>query len=154
LIAGSSISAHDLVAVPVTLNGIGDKYLAKKTSIVGGMLVRGVKKGELLPISSLDPDRNHFDHVSLPISVQRTDLPKDLLEGELVNVYHVGDPNQTSTIILPSLVLSRVYVRGIDKTGANMGGSQTLTLSTPATEVMGVLKATSAGRLVIIRLNG
>jgi hypothetical protein len=154
LIAGNVLTARNIEAVPVALNQSGDKYLTAKSEIVGTVVVRNVKKGELLPLDSLSSDRHYFDFVSLPISVKRSDLPKDLIEGELVNVYQVGDPNLATSISQPILVLSKVSILGIDKSGSNMGGSQTLTLSTRASDVLIALKATAAGRLVIIRVNG
>ena len=125
-----------------------------RSQLIGSLVVRGVKKGELLPRASLDSHGQLLNYVSLPISVQRSDIPSNLREGEMVNVYQVGDPNLVSTIIPPLLVLSRAGVLGIDKSGSNMGGSQTLTLSVKTSAVFAILKATSSGRLVIVRVNG
>ena len=116
--------------------------------------MRNIKEGELFPAASLSSEVRLFKFVSVPISVQKGDLPKDLLEGALVSIYQVGDPHLASTISQPILVISKVFVIGIDKSGSNMGGSLSLTLSVPSLEVVNLLKATSAGRLVVIRVNG
>ena len=154
LISGTVLSSRDLVAVPAALGHTGEKYAKEKSPLVGFLVLRNIKEGELFPAASLSSEVRLFKFVSVPISVQKGDLPKDLLEGALVSIYQVGDPHLASTISQPILVISKVFVIGIDKSGSNLGGSLSLTLSVPSLEVVNLLKATSAGRLVVIRVNG
>lgn len=154
LVSGHQLRADDIEPLAVLLNRSADIYMPAKSQPIGSLIVRGIKKGELLPRASLALHRQLTDFVSLPISVLKSDIPSNVREGELVNVYQVGEPNLVSSTIAPLLVLSKVGVLGIDKSGSNMGGSQTFTLSVKAIEVLNILKATSAGRLVIVRVNG
>lgn len=154
LISGSQIRAQDVEAVPAALSKSAELYVKANSQTIGFLVVRSVKRGEFVPRASLDSNRQLLSYVSLPISVQRSDLPSNLREGEIVNVYQVGDPNLVSAVIAPLLVLSKVGLMGIDKSGSNMGGSQTLTLAVRTSDVLSTLKATSIGRLVIVRVNG
>lgn len=154
LISGMVLSSRDVEAIPLSMGQAGEKYAVAKFPLVGLLVLRNIKVGEIVPASSLSSEVHLFNYVSVPISVLKGDLPKDLLEGALVSIYQVGDPHIASTISQPILVMSKVFVIGIDKSGSNMGGSLSLTLSAPGLEVVNLLKATSAGRLVVIRVNG
>ena len=89
LAAGTVLSADDLVAVPVRLDGLADSYLATSTQPGGRVLSRAVRAGELLPRSVLAEDPGL---VQLALPVQAGYVPPSLARGQLVDVYAVADP--------------------------------------------------------------
>jgi len=89
LAAGIELSADDLVAVDVRLDGAAAAYLSTSTRPEGRTLGRAVRAGELLPRSALE-ERPDLVQVALP--VQAGYVPPSLRRGQLVDVYALADP--------------------------------------------------------------
>jgi hypothetical protein len=154
LLPGMTISALHLEVRAVTLKESHVAYLPASDGVLGLVVARRVTAGELIPRSALSPNRNLFDRVSVPIAVQSADLPQGLLAGEMIDLYQVGDPRLVSSPLPPSLILSKIYILGIDRRSENLGSGASLTISVKETDVLTLLRATAAGRLVVVRVNG
>lgn len=154
LIPGHKISASDLEARRVALPDGDAIYLSVQRDLTESVILRVVKTGELIPATAISKDVQAIQTSALPISVHSSDIPNDLQAGEVVNLYHVGDSRLTEDIGPPSVLLSHIYILGIDRKGQNLGGDLSLTLSVNVKNVLEVLGATASGRIVMVRVNG
>ncbi len=138
------------IAIP---DGIG-AYIRTTQNVTDFVVVRSVGAGELLPMSAVSSNLTSQQMSSVPVSVRASDLPADLMTGEIVNLYHVGDSHLAKEIGPPNLVLSHAYILAVDRKGQNLGGDLTLTLSVNTKFIMQVLDATASGRVVVVRTHG
>lgn len=154
LVPGSEISLSDLVPKKAAIPDGSSAYVSAGRDVSHFFVLKAVGPGELLPMSALSANAKTRQMSAVPISVHASDMPVDLLTGEEVNLYHVGDSRLSKEIGPPNLVLSHVFIVGIDRKGQNLSGDSTLTVSVNAKNVMQVLDATATGRLVVVRVNG
>ena len=160
LIPGHEILASDLeahrVALPDGPDGPdgGGIYLSVQRDLTGSVVLRAVGAGELVPAIAISEDVQALQRSALPISVHASDIPSNLQAGDVVNLYHVGDSRLTQEIGPPRVLLSHIYILDIDRKGQNLGGDLSLTLSVNVKNVLQVLGATAAGRIVVVRVNG
>lgn len=154
LIPGAQISANDLVAKKVAIPDGVNAYISVSRDVAHFYVLRSIEPGELLPASALSGDAKTLHMSAVPISVHSADIPADLMTGEAINLYHVGDARLAKEIGPPNLVLSHVYILGVDRKGQNLGGDLALTISVNTRNIMQVLDATASGRIVVVRVNG
>jgi hypothetical protein len=137
LAAGTELTADDLVAVDVRLDGTAAAYLSTGTRPEGRSLSRAVRTGELLPRSALEEPA---ELVQLALPVQSGYVPPGLARGQLVDVYAVADPAAGAVGVADgsvALVVGRAPVQAIS-------GRAEGVLSTPTTAVQ-VVVAVAAG---------
>ncbi len=151
---GMIITSGDLVESRVALNAIAGGYLLANLDVKRSIVMTRVGAGELIPSSAISTELENIQLSAVPISVLASDLPTNILTGEVVNLYQIGDPRLIGNIVAPALILSSVSIVGVDKKGENLGGAITLTLSVKKVDVLKVLSATSSGRLVVVRVYG
>jgi hypothetical protein len=154
MIPGHVIVPTDLQTHRVALPEGDSAYLMAQRNLAGSVVVRSVGTGELLPAMAISRNIAALRTSSLPISVHGSDLPSNLQVGEIVNLYHVGDPRLTEVMTPPRILLPHIYVLGIDRKGQNLGGDLSLTLSVNIKDVLNILGATASGRIVVVRVNG
>lgn len=154
LTVGSKISPSDLVAQRVALPDGNSIYISADRDVMGFLMLRSVKVGELVPATSISEHGRNFQLNAVPIKVHLSDLPVDISVGEVVNIYHVGDSQLSKNIEPPSLVLSHTSILGINRKGENLGGNLSLTVSTSTKSIFQLLAATSSGHFVVVRING
>lgn len=154
LVVGSMISDNDLVAQRVAMPDGNDSYISVEHDITHFVVVKPIGIGELLPASAITRSSNALLMSAVPISVHSSDLPANLMPGEPINLYHVGDPDSAKEVGPPNIVLAHAYILGIDRKGQNLGGDLTLTISVNIKNVLQVLAATASGRVVVVRVNG
>jgi len=154
LTPGMTISSNDLTLRRAALDTFAGKYLLASNRFADFVVLNTVGAGELVPVTAISGEAQSLRRSAVPISVSSSDLPTNLAAGEMVNLFQVGDPHSASTITAPRLILKRVFILGINKRGENFGGNISLTLSVRSADILEVLGATSAGRLVVVRING
>lgn len=148
------ITPSDLLERRAALDSIAGRYLTQDRPFKRLIVMAKVGAGELLPLSALSTDLENLQSSAVPVSFLSSDLPADLMTGEKVNLYQVGDPRLAGTGVSPALILNNVAILGIDRKGENLGSSVSLTLSVKKVDVLRLLTATSAGRLVAVRIYG
>jgi len=154
LIPGHVIVPADVDEHRVALPDGDSAYLSVHQALVGSVVTRSIGSGELVPELAVSNNLQALQTSSLPISVHGSDMPSDLQAGEIVNLYHVGDSRLTETVGPPKILLSHIYVLGIDRKGQNLGGDLSLTLAVNVKNVLNILGATASGRIVVVRVNG
>lgn len=148
------ITSSDLVERRAALDSFAGRYLTIDRPFKRLIVLAKVGAGELLPLSALSTDVENLQSSAVPVSFLSSDLPANLLTGEIVTLYQVGDPRLAGTVVAPALILNSVAILGIDRKGENLGSSVSLTLSVKKVDVLRLLTATSSGRLVAVRMNG
>jgi hypothetical protein len=154
LIPGIEISTNDLVATKASIPDGSVAYISTRRDVTHFRVLRVIGAGELVPANALSEDANAIEMSSVPVSVHASDMPMDLQAGQPVNLYHVGDSNPSKDIGPPNLILSHVFILGIDRKGQNLGGDLALTILINRRNVLQVLDATASGRVVVVRVNG
>lgn len=154
LVQGAKINVGDLVARRVAMPDGDSAYISAARDVRQFMVTKSVGIGELLPASAITRASEMLLMSAVPVSVHSSDLPANLLPGEPINLYHVGDSHLSKEIGPPSMVLSHAYILGIDRKSQNLGGDLTLTISVNIRNVLRLLAATSSGRVVVVRVYG
>jgi SAF domain len=152
LAAGTVLTAADLVAVDVRLDGAAGAYLAASTQPEGRTLARAVRAGELVPRASLE-EPAELVQVALP--VQAGYVPPGLVRGQVVDVYAVADPAAGATG--PSdvaLVVGAAPVQAISGRAEGVLSTATTTVqvvvSVPVGRAPAVLGAIAGRPLVVV----
>jgi len=154
LAPGVRISLNNVIPKRIAIPDGTQAYIRASQNINDFIVVRSVGAGELLPSMAVSSNTLSQQMSSVPISVHASDLPADLVTGETVNLYHVGDSHLAKEIGPPNLVISRAYILAVDRKSQNLGGDLTLTLSVNTRLIMQVLDATASGRVVVVRTHG
>jgi SAF domain len=132
LARGTELTADDLVAVDVRLDGAADAYLSASTRPEGRTLSRAVRQGELVPVSALE-DAGELVQVALP--VQAGFVPPGLQRGQVVDVYAVADPAAGASGVADGSVTAVVRTATVQAISGRSDG----VLSTPTTTVQVVV---------------
>ncbi|MDP1719652.1 MAG: hypothetical protein Q8L08_01445 [Candidatus Nanopelagicaceae bacterium] len=154
LAPGVRISSSDLLAQRVALPEGDSLYVRADRDLREFQVLRPLGVGELIPSSSVSSRSTSLDISAVPIKVHLSDLPADISVGEIVNIYHVGDPQLSDVVEVPSLVLSRTSILGINRKGENLGGDLSLTISTSSKNILRLLASMSSGHFVVVRIYG
>jgi hypothetical protein len=154
LIPGSQISESDLTEVNVSLGQASERYLSKDVLIVGAYAVRTIQKGELISITSVSDSPSAMESGQVPLSLRSSDLPDDIELGESIDLYWVPEVMGMEKAPVPELVISGVFLRSLNRKSSNFGSDVSMTVSIEKSEIINLLKATSSGRLVVVRSNG
>lgn len=154
LAPGVRISSSDLLAQRVALPEGDSLYVRADRDLREFQVLKPLGVGELIPSSSVSSRIASLDISAVPIKVHLSDLPTDISVGEIVNIYHVGDSSLSDGVEVPSLVLSRTSILGINRKGENLGGDLSLTISTSSKNILRLLAATSSGHFVVVRVYG
>ncbi len=157
LAAGTSLSADDLVAVPVALDAIG-AYVPASTDVVGQRLSRDVAVDELLPAAALSAGDSATRRL-VTVPVDALHAPPGLARGERVDVYVTPKDGASvggdSVTVLPSLVLAGALVADpgvVDQSGAsNQVG---VVLDIAAKDADRAVAAARAGDVDLVRVGG
>ena len=152
--AGVRISSSDLLAQRVALPEGNSLYMSADRDLREFQVLRTLGVGELIPSSAVSSRSRSLEISAVPIKVHLSDLPADISVGEIVNLYHVGDSQLSNVVELPSLVLSRTSILGINRKGENLGGDLSLTISTSSKTILGLLASMSSGHFVVVRIYG
>lgn len=154
LATGARISSSDLQVQRVALPEGNSLYVRADRDLREFRVLRPLGVGELIPVSSVSSQSASLDISAVPIKVHLSDLPADISVGEIVNLYHVGDSQLSDVVEVPSLVLSRTSILGINRKGENLGGDLSLTISTSSKNILRLLMSMSSGHFVVVRIYG
>ena len=157
LAAGTTMSADDLVAVPVALGAL-DAYVPDSTDLVGRRLSRDVAADELLPAAAV-VDGEGAPRRLVTVPVDALHAPPGLARGERVDVYVTPEDGASiggdAVTVLPSLVLAGALVADpgvVDETGAS---SQIgIVLDVAATDADRAVAAARSGDVDLVRVGG
>lgn len=148
---GHQIISGDVELRHLDLDASGSLYLAKRDDPLGMIAVSAVVPGAILSIQGVSSSSNLLAASAVPISIRGVDLASGVQVGEGVDIYWVVDSQNGEIAVDPVLILGGVTILGFDEKSKNFGTDAALTVAVEETQVLRLLKATTHGRLVVVR---
>lgn len=148
LAPGQLIVDTDLKAVSVLLPESAKNYLSAKAEIVGALVITRVSNGDLIPTSAITLNTLTLDQRYVPLTLELTDLPVDLVRGEIIDLYAI--PNRDSKIITaPLLVAENISVSAVNE--RSNAGKVSVLVILESELVIPTLTMLTDSRLIIVR---
>lgn len=148
LAPGQLITQSDIKAVSVLLPQSAKNYLSAKAEIIGALVLTHISTGDLIPTSAITSSSQVLDQRFVPLTLELTDLPVDLIRGEIVDIYAI--PNRDSkTITSPQLVAESISVSAVNE--RNNSGKVSVLVILKSDLVMPTLAMLADSRFVIVR---
>jgi hypothetical protein len=152
LAAGDSIKIGSTSLVKVFLPVNSSQYLNEKSKIIDLVVTRRILKGELIPNSALSAAYDGESNRSVPLKIERNDLPNDLVSGQSVDIYSLPQEGvNSSKTTKTELISTDVVVESIDLKSKEMGGEIGIVLKIPERDVIYLLSAINQSRIVVVR---
>ena len=128
------------------------QYLNEKSKIMDLVVTRRILKGELIPNSALSAAYDGESNRSVPLKIERNDLPNDLVSGQSVDIYSLPQEGvNSSKSTKTELISTDVVVESIDLKSKEMGGEIGIVLKIPERDVIYLLSAINQSRIVVVR---
>lgn len=148
LAPGQLIVDTDLKAVSVLLPESAKNYLSAKAEIIGALVITRVSNGDLIPTSAITLNTLTLDQRYVPLTLELTDLPVDLVRGEIIDLYAI--PNRDSKIITaPLLVAENISVSAVNE--RSNAGKVSVLVILESELVIPTLTMLTDSRLIIVR---
>ena len=148
LAPGQLISQSDIKAVSVLLPQSAKNYLSAEAEIIGALVLTHISVGDLIPTSSITSTSQVLDQRFVPLTLELTDLPVDLIRGEIIDIYAI--PNRDSkSITSPQLVAESISVSSVNE--RNNSGKVSVLVILKSDLVMPTLAMLADSRLIIVR---
>jgi len=152
LAAGDVIKIGSTSLVKVFLPVNSSQYLNEKSKIGDLVVTRRILKGELIPNSALSAAYDGESNRSVPLKIERNDLPNDLVSGQSVDIYSLPQEGvNSSKSTKTELISTDVVVESIDLKSKEMGGEIGIVLKIPERDVIYLLSAINQSRIVVVR---
>lgn len=158
LAPGTRLSDDDVTAARVKVAHAGAYLAASRPKPLGRLLTRPVGRDELLPASALAVPAATADMRQVTVPVRRNHFPKDLRQGDVVDVYATPTKATDAAAAAPALLLHDVSVDqgaagGGDVFGAGGGGDTTpVVLLVRTTEVDALVGALESAQVDLVRV--
>lgn len=144
------IGSTSLVKVFLPVNS--SQYLNENSKITDLVVTRRILKGELIPNSALSAAYDGESNRSVPLKIERNDLPNDLVSGQSVDIYSLPQEGVNSSKSTKTELISiDVVVESIDLKSKEMGGEIGIVLKIPERDVIYLLSAINQSRIVVVR---
>jgi len=148
LAPGQLISQSDIKAVSVLLPQSAKNYLSAEAEIIGALVLTHISVGDLIPTSAITSTSQVLDQRFVPLTLELTDLPVDLIRGEIIDIYAI--PNRDSkSITSPQLVAESISVSSVNE--RNNSGKVSVLVILKSDLVMSTLAMLADSRLIIVR---
>jgi hypothetical protein len=141
------ISASDITRIEATLGISSKKYYSGSARLIGNVVTRPVGANEFIPQIALAQAGAATDMRQLPMGIAKSDLPADLGAGDRVDLY--GIPKDAGSA--PSIVVSDIRVQSVDNKSRDLGGAVTVLFLLHQRDLLSIMDALSAGRIVVVR---
>jgi hypothetical protein len=152
LAAGDVIKIGSTSLVKVFLPVNSSQYLNENSKITDLVVTRRILKGELIPNSALSAAYDGESNRSVPLKIERNDLPNDLVSGQSVDIYSLPQEGVNSSKSTKTELISiDVVVESIDLKSKEMGGEIGIVLKIPELDVIYLLSAINQSRIVVVR---
>lgn len=148
LAPGDLIKPTDLKSVSVLLPESAKNYLSTNAQIVGGLILKGISSGDLIPAAAIATAGDALEQRFVPLTLEPTDLPMGLQRGEVVDIYAI--PNRDSKVISqPQLVAADISISQV--TERSNAGKVSVLVILNNDQVLPTLQMLSDSRLIIVR---
>ena len=152
--SGAVIERSDLSLGGALLTFGEQSYLQERNSPIGMVTSRSLRSGELLGKEDLREISSQITTSRVAISMQSSDIPTNISEGDSVSIYQIFDSQNGEPLQSPKRILMSAFVTSIDREGFKFGGEATVTLAIGTSQIETLLSSTSSGRLVMVSTYG
>ena len=154
LTPGQQIAASDISKAQVNISAISQNYIDTEINPIGSIVINRIQKSSLIATQSLSAQGNSINSAEISLTIRAIDLPGTVLAGDRISIYLLEDAESGAFPSEPELVLSDIYLGAIERNNSNFGSVAAITIAIGRDEILDVLRATTYGRLVVVKLNG
>jgi hypothetical protein len=154
LTPGQQISASDIAIVKVNVTALANTYLTADQNPVGSIVINRIPRKSLIAIQSISTQTDLINSAEISLTVRAIDLPANIAAGDRISIYLLEDAQPGAFPTDPELVLSDIYLGIIERKSSNFGSDAAITIAIGRDEIADVLRATTYGRLAVVKLNG
>jgi Flp pilus assembly protein CpaB len=154
LTPGQQIAATDISKVQVNISAISNNYVSAEVNPVGSIVINRIQRTALIATQSISSQNEAINSAEVSLTIRAIDLPVTVLAGDRISIYLLEDAELGAFPSEPELVLSDIYLGSIERKNSNFGSEAAITIAIGREEISDVLRATTYGRLVVVKLNG
>jgi hypothetical protein len=154
LTPGQQIAATDISKVQVNISAISNNYVSAEVNPVGSIVINRIQRTALIATQSISSENEAINSAEVSLTIRAIDLPVTVLAGDRISIYLLEDAELGAFPSEPELVLSDIYLGSIERKNSNFGSEAAITIAIGREEISDVLRATTYGRLVVVKLNG
>lgn len=150
LAPGNTIAATDIKPIAVLLPESAKNYISANAQLIGTTVIHRVGLGDLIPVSAVTVEPNKLMQRAVPLTIEPTDLPTNLMRGEVIDLYAVPNSSPKS-IAVPELISGAITVAEVSS--KNNSGKSVVVVNLPEIVVLSTLSYIPDSRLIIVRSN-
>jgi Flp pilus assembly protein CpaB len=154
LTPGQQIAATDISKVQVNISAISNNYVAADMNPVGSIVINRIQRTSLIATQSISTHNETINSAEVSLTIRAIDIPTNVLAGDRISIYLLEDAEAGAFPSEPEVVLSDIYLGSIERKNSNFGSEAAITIAIGREEISDVLRATTYGRLVVVKLNG
>jgi Flp pilus assembly protein CpaB len=154
LTPGQQIAASDISKVQVNISAISNNYVPAGVNPIGSIVINRIQRTSLIATQSISSQNETINSAEVSLTIRSIDLPGTVLAGDRISIYLLEDAEAGAFPSEPELVLSDIYLGSIERKNSNFGSEAAITIAIGREEISDVLRATTYGRLVVVKLNG
>ena len=154
LTPGQQIAASDISKVQVNISAISNNYVPADVNPIGSIVINRIQRTSLIATQSISSQNEAINSAEVSLTIRAIDLPASVLAGDRISIYLLEDAEAGAFPSEPELVLSDIYLGSIERKNSNFGSEAAITIAIGREEISDVLRATTYGRLVVVKLNG
>ena len=150
LAPGNTIAATDIKPIAVLLPESAKNYISADAQLIGATVTHRVGLGDLIPVSAVTVEVSKLIQRAVPLTIEPTDLPTDLVRGEVIDLYAIPNSSPKS-IAMPELISAAITVAEVSS--KNNSGKSVVVVNLPESIVLNTPSYISDARLIIVRSN-
>jgi len=154
LTQGQQIAATDISKVQVNISAISDNYVRASVNPIGSIVINRIQRTSLIATQSISSQNEAINSAEVSLTIRAIDLPATILAGDRISIYLLEDAEAGAFPSEPVLVLGDIYLGSVERKNSNFGSEAAITIAIGRNEISDVLRATTYGRLVVVKLNG
>ena len=154
LTPGQQIAASDISKVQVNISAISTNYVPADVNPIGSIVINRIQRTSLIATQSISSQNETINSAEVSLTIRAIDLPGTVSAGDRISIYLLEDAEAGAFPSEPELVLSDIYLGSIERKNSNFGSEAAITIAIGREEISDVLRATTYGRLVVVKLNG
>ena len=154
LTPGQQIAATDISKVQVNISAISNNYVAADMNPVGSIVINRIQRTSLIATQSISTQNETINSAEVSLTIRAIDIPTNVLAGDRISIYLLEDAEAGAFPSEPEVVLSDIFLGSIERKNSNFGSEAAITIAIGREEISDVLRATTYGRLVVVKLNG
>ena len=151
---GQQIAASDISRVQVNISAISNNYVSTDFNPIGTIVINRIQRSSIIATQSISSQSDSINSAEVSLTIRAVDLPAAVLAGDRISIYLLEDAETGAFPSEPELVLSDIYLGSIERKNSNFGSEAAITIAIGRDEISDVLRATTYGRLVVVKLNG